>query len=136
MRISLYELFDLCDLDDTDICDDVYDWAVNFSCIVNKSDCLDYYDKLMRLFATKIECNKYRPNGYTNCFVSQFIKDNMFVFTSFLNEENREYCRPKDYDDIDDDVFYDIYMQSIEQLITGGYSDRQYEVLYKMLGGK
>ena len=138
MKITLYELFILCDIDNTDIGDDVYDWGVNFACYVDKGKCKDYYNKLMRMFATQIECDKYRPNWYSHCFVSKYIKEHIDVFRTFLNEENREGFKPENYNNTenDDEQFFDIYMTSMEQLISGNYSDKQYEKLYKMLGGK
>ena len=138
MKITLYELFMLCDIDNTDIGDDIYDWCVNFACYTDKSKCKDYYDKLMRMFATQIECDKYRPTWYSNCFVSKYIKDHIDVFKTFLNEENIKGVRPQDCEncETDDELFYDVYMSSMEQLINGNYSDRQYEKLFKLLGGK
>lgn len=138
MKITLYELFQLCDIEDTDISDDVYDWWVDFSCCTDKSKCTDYYDKLMRYFATQIECDRYRPNWYSNCFVSKFIKEHLNVFRQFLNEENREGRRPKDCEDseTDDETFYTIYMTSMKQLIGGDYSERECEKLFKMLKGE
>lgn len=138
MRITLYELFQLCDIESTDIGDDVYDWCENFSCYTDKSKCKEYYDKLMRFFAIKIECDRYRPNWYSNCFVSNFIRENIEVFTKFLNEENIEGHRPMDYanEPMDDELFYDLYMGSMRFLIAGEYSEKQYEKLFKMFGGK
>ena len=136
MKITLYELFQLCDIDNTDIGDDVYDWAVNFSCCVNKKDCTDYYSKLMRYFATQIECDHYDPKWYSNCFVSTFIKEHLDEFTKFFNEENNENYQPQKYSDFDDELFCDIYMTSFENLIVGNYSEEQYEKLLKMLKGE
>ena len=136
MKITLYELFQLCQIDNTDIGDDVYDWGVNFSCYIDKKKCTDYYSKLMRYFATQIECDHYQPKWYSNCFVSKFIKEHLDVFTKFFNEENNENYQPQKYEDIDDELFYDIYMTSFESLIVGNYNDEQYEKLFKMLKGE
>ena len=136
MRMTIYEMFIFCELEDTDICDVKYDFANNFACYTKKGDCKDYYDKLMRMFATQIECEHYRPKWYSPCYITEYIEKNIDVFNKFMNEENNESFRPKNYTDIDDETWYDLYMETFKNLINGNYSERQYEKLYKMLGGK
>ena len=136
MRMTIYETLVFCDIDDLDIADDIYDFANNIGCERDKSKIKDPYDKLMRFFCTHIELSNYRPKWYSNAFVSEFIKKNIDVFNKFMEEENNEMFRPSTYDEIDDETWYDLYMQTFANLINGNYSDRQYDKLYKMFGGK
>lgn len=136
MRMTIYEMFLFCEIDGTDIADDVYDWVNYFGCCMDKSKSKDAYDKCMRYFATHIEVSNYRPKWYSNAFVSEFIHKNIDAFTKFMNENNITGFRPCEYDEIDDELFYDLYMNTFGSLINGNYSDSQYAELLKLLKGE
>lgn len=137
MKITLYELFTLCNITDTDIADNTYDFVVNFSCHLKKGQCHDHYELLMRKFATQIECDRFDVDTPTmaHCDIYGFIKKNIDVFTRFMNEENKEDYQPQNYEEIDDETFYDLYFNTFESLVVGNYGESDYEKLFKALGG-
>ena len=140
MKITLYELFTLCNIDSTDIADNTFEFVVNFACNTDKSKCKDYYDKLMRLFATQIECNNFEVGSYTlaHCEIKEFIERNIDAFSNFMNEFNKEGYRPCDYSVVEkeSDLWYDLYIATFNNLVVGMYYEYQYEKLFKLLGGK
>lgn len=140
MKITLYDLFDLCKLSDVDIADNTYDFMVNFGCHVRKCDCKDFYDKCMRFFATKIECDDFEiGDNIAHCDIVKFINKFIDVFNEFMNRHNREGYRPKDFALVDkddptyDDIFYDIYMNTFNSMVVGNYSEEQYRDLFTAL---
>ena len=129
---SLFEVLSLTGKEGLDICDDIWDWGIYLGCERSFENCKDdYYDKCMLLFALNFTCTKVCETGYSTCLVSKFIHDNIDVFREFFNEENREGYRPMDYDNADDwesdDGFYEAYMQPMESLIAGNYTDSDYK---------
>ena len=139
---TLYEIFGMMDVEGFDICDDIWDWGIYIGCPRTFKECGDdYYEKCMLLFCLNIVCKKVQKDWYSICLVSKFIDENRDAFDKFMNEENREEYTPKYYDhklEIEDpeEDFYDVYMGTMESLIAGNYSDRQYKKLYEYLGGK
>lgn len=136
---SIYEVLRLTGQSDFDICDNVWDWGVNVGCCDNLEKCGDYYDKFMLLFCLNVICTKYQPKWYSCCNVVDFIEQNRKAIDKFLNEENLEDYQPQNYEELncdEDSGYFEVYMESLEQLINGNYSERQYEKLYKYLGGK
>ena len=146
---SLYEVLKLVSQEDTDICDDIWDWCSNlgyggydsFEEIDNhygKDNPDGGYYKFILLCCLNIKVKKYQPKWYTVCYVSKFIDENRAAFDKFMNERNREGYRPKDFKgkiDIDDDeeLFYEVYMQTFENLIIGNYCDSDYLELFNYL---
>jgi hypothetical protein len=61
----------------------------------------------------------------------------MDAFKKFFNEENREGYRPMDYENADDstsdDGFYEAYLEGLESLLIGNYSEDDYEKLVLLL---
>ncbi len=146
--LSLYEVLRFANMEDTDICDDVWDWVCNlghggyesFEEIdkeYGKDNEEGYYFKFIFLCCLNIKCVKYQPKWYSVCNVSAFINDNREAFDKFMNEMNREGYRPKDYDEPlvwdDDDEFYDVYMETFRNLVNGNYCDYQYKALVEYL---
>lgn len=140
MKISLYELFGLCNLDSVDIADNTYDFAVNFACNLDKNKCKDYYDKLMRMFAIGIECGNFEiwSSPVAHCDIVAFIRQHYTSFNVFMSHNNRDGYKPQEYDLVeeDTDLWYDLYMNTFESLVIGNYSDEQYKELYQLMGGK
>ena len=138
---SLYEAIMRENGEGFDICDDVWDWGIYIGCARSFEECGDdWYEKCMLLFCLNIKCTKVQPKWYSICKVGEFIKENIDVFRTFFNEQNREGYRPSDYKNADDDTtdagFYEAYMQPMESLIAGNYCDSDYKELYLKLGGK
>ena len=146
---SLYEVLKLQGHEDTDICDDIWDWCSNlgygsydsFEEIDNhfgKDNIEGYYFKFILLCCLNIKVVKPQPQWYTVCKVSEFIDNNRKAFDKLMNEVNRDGFRPKDYDhfiekDDKEELFYDVYMRTFENLIIGNYSDNDYKKLVKYL---
>ena len=143
---SLYEVLRLGGWEDLDICDTIWDWGVNlghggYSSFedIDKDNPMDpWYYKIILLFCLNIKVEKVQPKWYTVCHVAEFIDENREAFDKFMNEENREGYRPKDYPKhqnptIDDELFYDIYLPTFESLVVGNYTDDDYKKLFEYL---
>lgn len=116
-----------------DIADDTYDIGIYFDCARSWKEAKDGYDKFMLLLGCNILVKKYNPDWYTVCYISEFMWDNRDIFDPFFNENNREGYRPMDYKDLNpekDSGFYEAYIQPFESLLSGGYSDEDYQTLY------
>lgn len=134
MRMTIYELLSFVEgIDGIDIGDDVFDFVTHIDCHIKKGDCQDNYDKCMRYLCTQLELSNYKPNWYSNCYISEYIKKNIVAFDRFMNEENEEKFQPQNYDDIDDETFYDLYLNTFENLVVGNYADEDYEKLLRYL---
>lgn len=135
--MTIYELLSFVEgIDGIDIGDDVYDFVTHIDCHIKKGECKDNYDKCMRYLCTQLELSCYRPNWYSNCYISEYIKKNIDAFTKFMDEENDEKFKPKNYEDIDDEMFYDLYLNTFENLVVGNYADQDYEKLLNYLKGE
>lgn len=132
---SLYEALIANRMDGCDICDVDWDWGIYLGIPEAKSveDCEDGYDKLMLLLALNLKTTGINRDWYTPCNVCEFIEENRKAFDRFLEEENREGCRPSDYDHElspkKDDGYYEVYMESMECLIAGNYAEEDYDKL-------
>lgn len=134
MRMTIYEFLSFCeDVDGLDIGDDVYDFVTHIDCKLKKGQCKDNYDKCMRYLCTQMELGNYRPNWYSTCYISEYIKKNIVAFNRFMNEENDEKFQPQHYEEIDDETFYDLYLNTFENLVAGNYADEDYEKLLRYL---
>ena len=80
-----------------------------------------------------MELGNYRPNWYSTCYISEYIKKNIVAFNRFMNEENDEKFQPQHYEEIDDETFYDLYLNTFENLVAGNYADEDYEKLLRYL---
>lgn len=136
---SIYETLRLVGQNDLDFCDNDWDFGVNMGCENSFEECHDYYDKFMLLLCLNIKCLKVNTDWYSPCDFVSFFEENKKPIDKFLNEENREGFRPKDYKSLnpkEDSGYYEVYFMSFENLINGNYSENNYEKLYKLLGGK
>ena len=127
-----------------DISDKDYDWGIYCECEKNWKSCDDWYDRFILLICLNITCVSYSENWYSECNVREFIIDNLEAFEKFCNEENRDDYKPQYWKDkgekIDpeadeNELFYEIYMQTMESLIAGNYCDEDYHKLYCYLTG-
>lgn len=137
--LSFFDACRLQGIDGSDICDKDWDWGIFLSCPdendVEKLD--DAYDKFCLLLCLNLECEGIRPDWYTPCNVCEFIEAHRKTFDSFLEKENREGYRPSDYPKPlkanEDEGYFEVYMESMENLIAGNYCDSDYEELVQML---
>ena len=138
-QLNLWEMCQIAGKDGLDICDEIWDWGIYLDCGYKYiDDATEWYDKCMMLFALNFKVIKYDPEWYTVCNVAEFIHNNINVFIQFFNEENQDEYKPKNYDEsiLDykkNEGFYDIFMQSMECLIAGGYGESDYKKLYELL---
>ena len=124
-----------------DIGDDVFDYGNYFEYDL---DLKDYYDKVLDFMANEIEFETYRKDWFSTCKITNFIEKYQEQFDEFLNEVYREEYTPKyicqkhniEKIDVDDELFYDIYIEMFGSLINGGFSEKDYENLYKILTRK
>lgn len=138
-NLSLYEMIMITGGNGFDCCDIDWDFGVFMTCEKTFEDCHDYYDKFMLLLCLNVQCEKYKAQWYSPCDFVSFFEENKKAINKFLNEENREGYRPKDYKHLDkneDSGYYEVYFLSFENLINGNYCESDYEKLYKYLGGK
>lgn len=130
--MTLYELVNFAG--GFDICDDDFDWGIYFDFSDGSNDA---YDQFMITIAKQIEVIKLKQDQYSPCKVADFIVKNLDAFKKFFNEENREGYRPMDYENADnntvDEGFFEAYMQGMESLIAGNYTDDDYKKLLKLL---
>lgn len=123
---------------DVDICDEDWDFE---NCFVTGgetwSDCADYYDCLMLLFALNLKVLHYYPEySSVTCNIAEFLWDHKEVMNSFMEDNNTWSHTPGYYKEISPDCdsgFYETYMMTFASLINGNYSERQYEELFKAL---
>lgn len=132
---TLYEVLQLTGNEGFDIGDEKRDWGNCFDC-PHYEDIKDNYGKLMVLFALNIRVVRFQKDWYTTTTTSDFIVENKKAFTRFMNESNRPEYQPQTYGneiDNDDDLFYDLYMVTFENLINGYYSEQSYGKLYNYI---
>lgn len=131
--MTLKEIMDLNNNYGFDICDETFDWGTYFYADFEEEKG-DSYNDLMCLFAEEIVCIKYKKDYYSICQVSQFILSYKEAFDRFMNEENNEFYKPKNYDNITmNDGDFEIYLLTFENLIIGNYSNSDYEKLYNYI---
>lgn len=137
---KLYELMRDIKFDGCDVSDTVWDWGTFFSCAKNWEACNDAYDRFCLLLALNVDViGPYQEDWYTACDWGKFMWDNNDVFGPWFNKHNREGYRPKDYKGLDpkkDTGFYEAYMQPLESLLCGNYSEESYDELFKKLSKK
>lgn len=129
-QISLYEAIVYYGID-KDCGDDVYDYLIY---IDFDREPTDYYDKCMAVFAMNIPVLKvYNQN--TICDISGFINRNLSVFNKFLNEVYVDEYKPKNIGKIEygTEEFYDIYLEAFKSLVNGGFSEKHYELLWRII---
>lgn len=136
-KLTLYEVIKVSNTD-RDIADNIYDWAVYFGCDTDKdmNDCEDYYDRAMLLLALNIEVEETN-DSYIICKVADFIEKYRKPIDKFFNKVHREEWQPRNMEKIEfeSDEFYDFYMTCFESFISGGYSEDEYELFYKLMLG-
>lgn len=136
IKITLYDVICYNDGNGFDISDTYWDWGTYFECPLKWEDCHSYCDACMLLFALNIEFVKFKSDWFSPCKVTEFIENNREAFDRFLNEAYREGYRPCDGDRLnadEDKGYYELYMDAMEQLLIGNFSESKYERLFQLL---
>ena len=137
---TLKEVLEFLD-EGLDIADDIFDWGNYFEYNLELSD---YYDKVLDFMANEIEFVKYHKGWYSICKITDFIQKYQDKFDEFLNDVYQEEYTPRYFCendgiekiDVDDELFYDIYIEMFGSLINGGFSEKDYKKLYTILTRK
>lgn len=125
-----------------DIADNVFDFLVFFGIDTEKKESeMDYYDKVINWFADNIEFERvdWWSNGQQiTCKISAFIDNNRAIFENFLNQVYQPQYQPQnnDYIESESDEFYDFYMEMFEGLVSGNFSEKDYEILFDIIARK
>lgn len=129
--MKLIELLRVMD-DGFDVADDLFDMGVYFYASDN---CGDYYDRVMLFFAQNIEVVKFQKDWYTICKIAEFIEANREAFDNFMNEVYNDAWQPQNRPKytIDDEEWYDLYIDCFLNLVNGNFSESDYELLYGFL---
>lgn len=127
MKLTLYELFTLVNINECNIVDNETGYYLTFSCVVKKSKCKTNYDLLMRYFATKIECSGLdisTPKHFAHCEITDFIRGHINVFADFLNKYGTKTTKDQCWNDC---------LLMFSQIIRHDFNENQYEELLKAL---
>lgn len=120
-----------------DIGDDVFDWGNYFDCPKDWNHCKDYYDRVQLLIGLNLKVLYMDFDWYTTCNVTEFIEKNIKAINEFMNEYYKEGYRPMDFEKqytSDDEEFWEVYFQwFFAPVLNGGFSEEEYEDLYKKL---
>lgn len=142
-KLTLWQMMKLTNEDCLDITDEDWDWGiamcVNLDKDAEEGEEPDWYDRFMKVICMNINVIKYQPDYYTITDIAKFMWDNKDIFEPWFNENNGEGYRPKDYPELEpnaDTGFYEAYMEPMECLIAGNYSDEDYKELYRLFEAK
>lgn len=142
MKITLYELFTLININECEISDNTLNYYVDFSCFVKKGQCKTNCDLLMRYFSTKIECNDFHISliglkHTAHCDVIGFIIANINPFFTFIQKHNKNFKNDVLFigDKVNEDLFRSQYLDTFTKLIRKEYTDEQCGELLKLLQG-
>ena len=130
--MKIYEFMKFSNKWGFDIGDEIFDWG-NYFEIDNYSLTKDSYDVVMVYFANNIEMINYNEDWYSCCKVSEFIQSHRKAFDKFMEKCNSKYYQPNDKVTMDDEEFYDLYINTFANLINGNYAEEDYELLYDLL---
>lgn len=140
---SLYEALVAERMDGCDICDVDWDWGIYLGIpdgAKSIDSCEDGYDKFCFILCLNLKTKGIQPEWYTPCNVCGFIEEHRATFEEFFNEKNREGYRPSDYEGPlkpdEDKGYYEAFMEPMESLIAGNYSESDYDELVTMLLGE
>ena len=130
--MKIYEFMKFSNKWGFDIGDEIFDWG-NYFAIDNYNTTKDSYDIVMTYFANNIEMVNYNEDWYSCCKVSEFIQSHRKAFDKFMEKCNNKYYQPNDKVSMDDEEFYDLYINTFANLINGNYAEEDYELLYDLL---
>lgn len=125
--------------DGFDITDTIFDWGEYLEYPYEDLYSSDAYSKVMKLLADNIDFVEYREDGYSPCKVAEFIEKNIDKFNQFLNVVYNEEFKPQNFEKqytVNDEEFYDIYMDMMSELIRGDFEDEDYQLLLDIFNGK
>ena len=129
--MTLREALTAAGIDGCDVCDEDWDWGIYVPLPEEGSD--DPYDRFCAMLCDNLHTNALNLDWYTPVDACRFVESHRAAFDRFLNEANREGCRPCDFDkplkSDEDRGYHEVYMDSLEQLIAGNYPNEDYEIL-------
>ena len=133
IELSLYDTSIFIDDDCFDICDDIFDYAVAFG-VAYDNELNDYYDKVLNYMAHNIICIK-GGGIYKTCKISEFMDSHRKAFDKWMNNNYYESWQPQNLEiaTIDDEEFYDIYIDLFNLIVCGNLSEEEYKELYEYL---
>ena len=116
-----------------DITGQIFDWGIAFECSTSLEKCADYYDKIQFLFGCNIKLIKLVPNWYTQTTVENFIFEHRKVFEKFMEKTYKEeYIYDWSTIQNESEEFYDIFLDLMQGLICGNFSEEEYELLWNL----
>ena len=133
--MTLYEFLKAKKNHEIDITDTVFDMAVCYVLPDWEDPDLDDMDKSLIIIAQQLNVDWF-DDSYACVDLTDWCSKNRKILDKLLNEHNNEAHRPASYPEQispDEELFYDVYVSSIEQMIYGGYGESTYKDLYKLL---
>ena len=116
-----------------DICDTIYDYGTYYDFNIEEDDS---YSLCMKEMAKHIDFKCFKSNWYSQCEIAKFMFENQKTFNEFMNKYYNEEYRPKDNTySIEDEEFYDVYIDLFNMLVRGTFDSDQYTWLRKKLEG-
>lgn len=133
IALSLYDTSIFIDDDCFDICDDIFDYVIAFG-VPYDNELNDYYDKVLNYMAHNITCIK-GGGTFKTCKISEFMDTHRKAFDKWMNNNYYESWQPQNREiaTIDDEEFYDIYIDLFNSIVTGNLSESEYQELYNNL---
>ena len=116
-----------------DITGQIFDWGIAFGCSTSLEKCTDYYDRIQFLFGCNIKLIKLVPNWYTQTTIENFIFEHRKVFEKFMEETYKEeYIYDWSTIQNESEEFYDVFLDLMQGLICGNFSEEDYELLWNL----
>jgi hypothetical protein len=132
--MKIIEIFKLME-DGFDIADDIFDFGVFFFASDVNVEKDDYYDQVQLFIARDLDIIKLDTEHYSICKVSEFMDRHRKAFDKWMNNNYWEDYQPKNNPTytIDDEEFYEMYIQLFESVVCGRLSEDEYKELYGYL---
>lgn len=132
--MKIIEVFKLMD-DGFDIADDIFDYGVYFYATEEEKN--DYYEKVQLFIAKDLDIIELDTKDYSICKISEFMDKHRKAFDKWMNNNYYESWQPQNraVATIDDEEFYDIYIDLFNQIVCGNLSESEYKELYECLMG-
>ena len=115
------------------VSDAEYDFSIRIGCTVSKDKCKTYYDLVMRQLCTKIDLGNYRPDGFSKCFISEYLKQSSKIFTSFINYYYNSNLAEDAYTNFTNESFSSVYLEAFKNIVQKMYTEDDYSYLYGLL---
>lgn len=132
--MKIIEIFKLME-DGFDIADDIFDYGVFFFASDVNVQKDDYYDQVQLFIARDLDIIKLDTEHYSICKISEFMDRHRKAFDKWMNNNYYEAYQPQNrvVATIDDEEFYDIYIELFNDIVCGNLSESNYKELYGYL---